>query len=114
MAKFYDISAKITNELPTLKITDDITVTINSRKNTILNVMAMINEIERKKKNTPEDDQDPNADFDMMQKALEMLIGEKRANEIYEMNLPIVEYKEVFQAVFMIAQGKDPGETDTP
>ena len=32
MAKFYDISAKITNELPTLKITDELVVTVNKRQ----------------------------------------------------------------------------------
>lgn len=48
MAKFYDISAKITNELPTLKITDELVVTVNNRKNTILNVQAMVAETEKK------------------------------------------------------------------
>ena len=32
MAKIYDISARITNELPTMKISDDLIVTVNNRK----------------------------------------------------------------------------------
>lgn len=54
MAKFYDISAKITNELPTLKITDELVVTVNNRKNTILNVQAMVAETEKRQKKTQE------------------------------------------------------------
>ena len=48
MGKIYDISMKITNELPTLKITDDLIVTINNKAKTVLNVQAMIQENEIK------------------------------------------------------------------
>ena len=44
MAKVVDITSKITNDLPIVKITDDIVVTINNRKSNVLNVMAMANE----------------------------------------------------------------------
>lgn len=111
MAKFYDISAKITNELPTLKITDGLVVTVNNRKNTILNVQAMIGEMEAQKGQADSQEQ---AEFEMMNKALAMLVGAKHAKEIEEMDLPVDEYSAVFRAVMLVAQGKEPGETQTP
>ena len=108
--KFYDISTKITNELPTLKITDDIIVTINNRKSTILNIQAMALEAERKAKANP-DEIEENAEFKQMQKALAMLIGENAANKIDELDLPVDEYTKMYEAIMKIAQGQDP---DTP
>lgn len=43
-----DISMKITNQLPMIRITEDITVTVNNRKSTILNIQAMAQEAENK------------------------------------------------------------------
>ena len=107
MAKFYDISARITNELPTLKITDELIVTVNNRKNTVLNVQAMVSEMEKQKEGTKEEQE-----FVMIKKALIMLIGEKNAAAIEEMDLPVPEYSAVFKAVMMVAQGKSPDEAD--
>lgn len=50
----------------------------------------------------------------MMNKALKMLLGEKNAAAIEEMDLPVPEYSEVFRAVMMVAQGKEPDEDMTP
>lgn len=110
MAKFYDISAKITNELPTLKITDELVVTVNNRKNTILNVQAMVAETEKK----TEENAGEEKELAMMNKALKMLLGEKNAAAIEEMDLPVPEYSEVFRAVMMVSQGKEPDEDMTP
>lgn len=110
MAKFYDISAKITNELPTLKITDELVVTVNNRKNTILNVQATVAETEKK----TEEDAGEEKELAMMNKALKMLLGEKNAAAIEEMDLPVPEYSEVFRSVMMVAQGKEPDEDMTP
>ena len=46
--KVIDISMKITNQLPMIRITDDLVVTVNNRKNTILKVQAMAAESEKK------------------------------------------------------------------
>ena len=43
--KVIDISMKITNQLPMIRITDDLVVTVNNRKNTILKVQAMAADI---------------------------------------------------------------------
>ena len=95
MAQIYDISMKITNELPKLVITQDLIVTVNNRKSTILNIQAMVKEAE--KKGTDE--------IDFMDKALAMLIGEKNAEEINKMDLPLPEYKEVYQTIMNVATG---------
>lgn len=97
---FYDISKRITNELPQLKITEDIICTVNNRTQTIINVQAMMQEVEMEKNGKEKDD------FASMQKALEMLVGEKKAKEIEELNLPIPEFILVFRSVMAVAQGK--------
>ena len=114
MGKFYDISAKITNELPTIKITNDLICTINNRKNTLLNVVAMMEEKDRKN-GEQEGGNETEQEFERMQKALSMLIGKKNADVIEEMDLPINEYTELFRVIMAMARGVDPEEeTDTP
>lgn len=104
MAKIYDISMKITNELPSMKITDEILVTVNNRHSTILNIQAMIMEAEKKESNETE----------IMDKALNLLIGEKKTEEINALDLPINEFKEVYAAIMKVAQGIDIDAEETP
>ena len=106
MAKIIDISSKITNELPVVKITDEIMVTVNNRRSTILNVQAMSKELERK---TADDEYDEMA---FMNKVLEMVVGEKKVQEINDLDLPFPEYKEVYETIFNAATG-DYGDTPT-
>ncbi len=106
----FDISQKITNKLPTLKITEDIICTVNNRKSNVLNVQAMVREMEKKNK---EEDKEEN-EFVIMQKSLEMLIGIEPVKKIEEMDLPITEYTDIFQAVMAASQGKTLEELDTP
>lgn len=112
-AQIYDISMKITNELPKLTITEQLTVTINNRKSTVLNIQAMQKQMEKKAKEAVEKGKDPEDDsMKFMTKSLEQLIGAKNVKEIEEMDLPLPEYKEVFQAIMNIATGTF-GETPT-
>lgn len=107
-AKIYDISSYITNELPKMMISDDIVVTINNRKSVILNVQAMIMEFEKK---ASKQNVDPaEADIKMMEKTLQMLIGESNAKKIEELDLPLPEYKKIFETIMAAAQGIDPDE----
>ncbi len=106
----FDISQKITNKLPTLKITEDIICTVNNRKSNVLNVQAMVREME--KKNEKEEQEE--GKFAIMQKSLEMLIGIEPAKKIEKMDLPITEYTDIFQAVMAASQGKTLEELDTP
>lgn len=96
MAQVIDISKKITNELPVVKITDDIVVTVNNRKNTVLCVMAAHEEMQKKKNS------DDAAD---MRKMMEMLIGKKHTDAIEELDLPLPEYTLVFETIMDVATG---------
>ena len=108
MAKIYDFTSKITNELPVIKVTDDIVCTINNRKNNILLMQAMLKEREEKQTDGAEDE------LQSMKAALNLIIGEKNTEAIEALNLPINEYTELFKAVMKIAQGEDPEAGDTP
>lgn len=103
--KVIDISMKITNQLPMIRITDDLVVTVNNRKNTILKVQAMAAESEKKKDN--------NNEVKFMTKALEMLIGKEATDNIEAMDLPLPEYKEMYNAIMGVAAGTY-GEENTP
>lgn len=47
--KVIDISMKITNQLPMVRITDDLVVTVNNRKNTILMYRLWLLRLKRRK-----------------------------------------------------------------
>lgn len=106
MAQIYDISQKITNELPKLVITDDITVTINNRKSVVLNIQAMVKQNEIKAKEAAKNGEDFEEDeAKFTTKALEQLVGAKNAQEIEKLDLPLPEYQEIFQTIMSIATG---------
>lgn len=106
MAQIYDISMKITNELPCIKITDDLVVTVNNRKSTILNIQAMQKQMELEEKKAAESGEVREDDgMNFMTKSLEQLIGAKNVKEIEAIDLPLPEYKEVFQTVMSVATG---------
>ena len=69
--KVIDISMKITNQLPMIRITEDLVVTVNNRKNNILCVQAMASEAEKKV------NEDGDNGIGFMVKALEMLVGKE-------------------------------------
>ncbi len=102
-----DISMKITNQLPMIRITDNLVVTVNNRKSTILCIQAMAKEVEKKKE---KDDAD---DMAFMIKGLEMLIGKENADKIEAMDLPLPEYREMYNAIMQVAMGTY-GEEQTP
>ncbi len=105
MSKVYDISAKITNNRPTIKITKDIICEVNNRKSTVLNVQAMFKEAERK--NTDE--------REIIEKALVLLLGKDNAEKLEKLDLPFPEYMEAYHSVVALAQGNDPTEEkETP
>lgn len=96
MANIIDISKKITNELPVVKVTDDIVATVNNRKSTVLNVMAAIEEMQKKGEET---------DISNMEKILGMLIGKKNADAIEALDLPLEQYTLVFETLLSVATG---------
>lgn len=96
MAQIIDISKKITNELPVVKITEELVVTVNNRKSVVLNIQAMIEETQRTGKEE---------DIALMVKAMEMLIGKKHTDEIEKMDLPLTEYTMIFETIMDVATG---------
>lgn len=116
MGKIYDISSKITNELPKVMITEDILVTVNNRKQTILNVRALANEIERKSEKLRADGKDDKAEElqnSFIAETLKMLVGDKHAEAIEALDLPFPEYQAIYHAIMAVAQGEDPN-VETP
>lgn len=108
MSNLIDISKRITNELPVVKITDDVIATVNNRKSNILNMQIMIMEAEKKaKKNGEEYDE-----MAFMSKTLEMLTNAKTAQSIEELDLPLPEYKLVYKAIMSAATGSEMKEDD--
>lgn len=94
--KVIDISMKITNQLPMIRITEDLTVTVNNRKSTILNIQAMAQEAESKENKD---------DMAFMIKGLEMLVGKDASDKIEALDLPIPEYKEMYNTIMQVAMG---------
>lgn len=101
----YDITSFITNTLPVLKIADELVVTINNRKSNILNMQVMAKEAEKKEKEAKEQGLEYDEQL-FMKKALSLLIGEKNTTELEDLDLPLPEYKKVFQTIMQIAQGE--------
>ena len=106
MASIIDISKKITNETPTVKITEDIIVNVNNRKNNILCIQEMIAEEERKAKR----ENKPLNEMELINKALKLLVGGTKADAIDNLNLPLPEYKLVYQSLMQAATGTTPEE----
>lgn len=108
MSNIIDISGKITNQLPMVRIREDKVYTVNNRKNTILNMQAMVQEAQKK----AEKEKGEFDEFKLMNKVMEMLLGGKNAKEIDEMDLPLPEYKIVYEAIMAAATGKSLEEAE--
>lgn len=102
MGQVIDIRSKITNDLPMVQITNELVVTVNNRKSTILNIQALVHEKEKKMSKNGQEEFD---ELSLMNKVLEMLIGEKNVKAIEELDLPFPEYKEVYNALMGAATG---------
>lgn len=101
MAQIIDITSRITNELPMVRVTNDLVVTVNNRKNTIMSIQAMISETQKK----AEKNKEGFDELKMMRMTMDMLIGKKSADEVEALDLPFPEYKLVYQAVMAAATG---------
>lgn len=82
---------------------DELMVTVNNRKNNILNIQAMAQEFEKKKGD----------EMAFMTKGLEMLVGASATAKIEEMDLPLPEYKMLYETIMGVATGTY-GEEQTP
>lgn len=94
MSKIIDISAKLTNERPKLKLTEDKIYDIDDRKNTII----ILNQ---KMKNSNVND------IEAIDEMLNIILGEDAAKEIDEMNLPIIALQTIMVAIMAAVTGED-------
>ena len=94
MGKIIDISAKLTNERPKLKLAEDKIYEIDDRKNTVLKM----------------DQEMKNADIDNVEfidTMIKLLLGEKAAKEIDAMELSITDYQAIMIAIMAAVTGED-------
>lgn len=91
MSKMIDISAKLTNARPKLKLAEDKIYEIDDRKNTII-------KMENTLKNS-----DIN-DLNFLDEIIKLLLGEKAAKEIDEMDLSISDYQTIVIAIMASIQ----------
>lgn len=94
MSKIIDISAKLTNERPKLKLAEDKIYEIDDRKNTIILLNQKIQ------------DTDVN-DVNAIDEMISVVLGEKAAKEIDEMNLSIAAYQSIMIAIMAAVTGED-------
>lgn len=92
MAKHIDISAKITQERPTVTFCGK-TYEVNNGKNNML----LLQQYMRGEHN----------DVEMLFHALELLLGKKATEELDGLDLPLDELQMVFIAVMAAASGED-------
>lgn len=94
MGKPIDISAKLTNERPKLKIAEDKIYEIDDRKNTILQFEQLVQNGDI-------------SDIDTIDKMIEMILGEKAAKEIEEMELSVLGYQSIMIAITAAISGEE-------
>jgi len=99
MSKIIDISAKLTNERPKLKLAEDKIYEIDDRKNTILKMNQEI-------QNTDIED------IESIDKMISLLLGEKAAKEIDEMDLSIGAYQSIMMAIVAGITGEEYEEAE--
>lgn len=93
--KVIDISAKLTNEKPVVKLNENLEFSVRNDKNTVL---LMQQEIIKKNTKT---------DIEKFDKVLEILIGKETIEKINEINMPLKDYLTVCEAVIAAATGDE-------
>lgn len=94
MSKVIDITSKLTNDRPKLKVTDDLEFEIDNRKNTIFEVEKLLN------------DEDVN-NIAVIDTILEKLMGKKAVEELNNLELSFDSYQVIFTAAMAGAMGED-------
>jgi hypothetical protein len=94
MSKVYDISKKITNERPTLKLGEGKVYEIDDSKNTMLLLG------QKMKQGSAED-------IEVLDDIVKMTLGEKAAKEIDAMKLSVSSYQSIVIAIMAAAAGEE-------
>lgn len=102
VTKIFTVEHKRDTRKGTYQLTDS--RDIYEAKSTILNIQAMAQEAENKENKD---------DMAFMIKGLEMLVGKDASDKIEALDLPIPEYKEMYNTIMQVAMGTY-GEEQTP
>lgn len=94
MSKMIDISAKLTNDRPKIKLSDDLIFEVDDRKNTLLKIDQKMN---------GEDVDSVSAIDDI----LEALLGEKALKEINKLDLSFGATQTIMTAAMAAVTGED-------
>lgn len=94
MSKIIDISGKLTNKRPQLKLSEDKVYDIDDRKNTVI----LLNQ---KLKSSDVDD------IEAMDEMIKIVLGEDAAKEIDEMELNVMSYQVIMIAIMAAMTGED-------
>ncbi len=85
MAKVIDITGKLTNEKPRVRISEDFEFEVNTSKNAVIKMQMLANE------NLP--------DIELMDEGLKILMGDEAYSRLEAMDLTVDGYKTVYTAV---------------
>jgi len=94
MAKTIDISGRLTDERPKLKLGKDLVFEVDNRKNTIFEVDQIV-------------ESNGADDSNKMKQVMQLLMGKEAVDKIEEMDLSFEAYQYVFIAAMATATGED-------
>ena len=94
MSKTIDISAKLTNERPVLKLAKDKIYEVDDRKNTILKFQQAV-------------ENEDVSDIKVIDNLIEMPLGKEAAEEINKMDLSMVGYQSIMIAIMAAIAGEE-------
>lgn len=115
MSKIIDLSAKLSNECPVVKLMEGFVVTVNNRKSNILTLQTAIKEKVKKvqdaeSKGKEVDVEKEKANLNMI--TLQFLIGKPDAERIEKLDLPLPEFAYLVDTLFSVAKGEVESEED--
>ena len=85
MSKVIDITSRLTNERPRIKISEDFELEVNVSKNNVIKMQTIMN--------------DDKSEIELIDEALKVLIGKHAYDKLNKMDLTVADYKTVFIAV---------------
>ncbi len=94
MGKTIDISAHLTNERPTLKLSEDKVYKVNDRKSTMILINQKMKESDMN-------------DIEEIDKVLKALLGEKAVKEIDELDPPFSFYQKILTGCLAAVTGEE-------
>jgi len=94
LAKKIDISGRLTNERPILKLGEGLEFEVDNRKNTVFEMNALVESSE-------------SAEKDMFDQVFNLLLGKEATKKINDLDLSFENYQYVFMAAIATATGEE-------